>query len=283
MQYDPWFDSDENRTLMAICTRKLIKNIGIGGIIWGVINIGIGVLAIQATALNAGILILGVMMLGTGVQALRHPSLGVLLTETIVTVLLFLWNLGISVLNLQAGGPFDPRGLIFPLVIAAVMGNHYRKLGHLRDLIATVNPRNIEATKRVCKAIVKKKLKNEPLIIQTTDRKCRVQLMDDQAVFIQRDLMRAFAGTRDAIRTAVAKPEAKSWTTAFNHPLGKLKYRFDKKNTEKLKIWISREQSPTTPPTVQCSAARLTAGQGGRHPKNPLTASRMAAWFAGIN
>ena len=41
----------------------------------------------QETAINVGILILGVMMLGAGVQALRRPSLGVLLTETIVTVL----------------------------------------------------------------------------------------------------------------------------------------------------------------------------------------------------
>jgi hypothetical protein len=251
MSYDQWFDSDENRTLMAICTRKLIKNIGIGGIIWGVINIGIGAVAIQATALNAGILILGVMMLGTGVQALRSPTLGVLLTETIVTVLLFLWNLGISVLNLLAGEPFDPRGLLFPLIIAVVCANNYRRLGPLRDRIATVAPEKIEATKRVCKAIVKKKLKDEPLIVQTTDRKCRAQLMNDRAFFIQRDLMRAFVGTRDAIRVAVAKPEAKSWTTAFNHPLGKLKYRFDKKNTEKLRVWLTREQAPTTPPTVQ--------------------------------
>jgi hypothetical protein len=132
-----------------------------------------------------------------------------------------------------------------------VFANNYRKLGHLRDLIATVAPEKIEATKRVCKAIVKKKLKDEPLIVQTTDRKCRAQLMDDRAFFIQRDLMRAFVGTRDAIRIAVAKPDAKSWTTAFNHPLGKLKYRFDKKNTEKLRVWLSREQAPTTPPTVQ--------------------------------
>lgn len=173
-----------------------------------------------------------------------------LLTETIVTVLLFLWNLGISVLNLLAGESFDPRGLIFPLIIAVVIGNNYRKLGPLRDLIATVAPENIEAAKRVCKAIVKKKLRDEPLIVQTADRKCRVQLMDDRAFVIQRDLMRAFVGTRDAMRIAVAKPGAKSWTTAFNHPLGKLKYRFDRKNTEKLRIWLSGEQTPTTPPAV---------------------------------
>lgn len=240
MPYDQWFDSEENRTLMAICTRKLIRNIGIGGIIWGVINIGIGAVAMQVTVLNAGLLILGVMMLGTGVQALRRPTLGVLLTETIVTFFLFLWNLGITVLNLLAGEPFDPRGLIFPLFIAIAFATNYRKLGHLRDLIATVPPEQIEATKRICKAIVKKKLKNESLVVQTTNRKCRAQLTDDQAFFIQRDLMRAFVGTRDAVRIAIAKPEAKSWTTVFNHPLGKLKYRFDKKNTEKLRSWLSQ-------------------------------------------
>lgn len=250
MSYDQWFDSDENRTLMAICTRKWVRNIGIGGIIWGLINIGIGAAAIQVTALNAGLLILGVMMLGTGVQALRSPTLGVLLTETIVAVLLFLWNLGISILNFLAGEPFDPHGLIFPLIIAVIFARNYRKLGHLRDLIATVAPEKIEATRRVCKAIVKKKLKEEPLIVQTTDRKCRAQLMDDRAFFIQRDLMRAFVVSRDAVRAVVAKPDAGNWTTAFNHPLGKLKYRFDRKNTDKLRRWLSEEQAPT-PSTVQ--------------------------------
>ena len=58
MGYDPWFDSDENKTLMAICTRKLIRNIGIGGIIWGVVNLGLGFVAIQETIINVGILIL---------------------------------------------------------------------------------------------------------------------------------------------------------------------------------------------------------------------------------
>ena len=93
MRYEPWFDSSENRTLMAICARKMIRNIGIGGIIWGVINMGVGALAIQVDVINAGILMLGMMMFGAGVQALRSPTLGMLLTETILSALLFFWNL----------------------------------------------------------------------------------------------------------------------------------------------------------------------------------------------
>ena len=47
MEYDSWFDTPENKTLLAICARKLIRNIGIGGIVWGLINLAISFVAIQ--------------------------------------------------------------------------------------------------------------------------------------------------------------------------------------------------------------------------------------------
>ncbi len=241
MPYDAWFDSDENRTLTAVCIRKLIRNIGIGGIIWGIINIGIGVVAIQLTLINAGILILGIIMLLTGIQALRQHSLSVLLAETVAAVLLLAWNLSVAVLNGMAGGIFDPGDIIVPLVIAMACGNYYRKLGPLRAVIESVEAEKINAVKMMCKALLKKKLKKEPLIIQTANRKCRARLSDGGAYFIQRDLMRAFVVTRDAVHTAIEKREAKRWTAVFNHPLGKLRYRFDKKNTDKLKNWLAAE------------------------------------------
>lgn len=243
MGYDAGFDSDENRALLAICTRKLIRNIGIGGILWGIINVGIGIVAIQVTIINAGILILAALMLATGIQAIRNPTLGVLLTEAIVGILLFLWNLSVTILNFLAEGKFTPAGLVVPLVVAVVLVNSYRKLGHLRGLIAAVPPEKIKATQQICKALVKKKLKDEPLIVQTGNRRCRAQLMDGQALFIQRDLMRAFVLPKDTVRSAVAKPDAKKWKLVFQHPLGALKYHFDKKNTEKLRTWLAAEQA----------------------------------------
>jgi hypothetical protein len=189
--------------------------------------------------LNVGLVILGVMMLGTGIQAVKSPSLGVLLTETIVTVLLLLWNLAIAILNFQAFGTFEPRGLIFPLIIAAVFANYYRKLEHLREQIASVEPEKIKATKKICKTLLKKNLKNEPALIQTTDRRCRAQLMEESAFFIQRDLLRAFVGSKQDIAEAVVKPDAKKLKLLFDHPVGKLMYHFDKKNSEKLKEWLS--------------------------------------------
>jgi len=239
MKYDSWFDADENKALLAVCARKLIRNIGIGGIIWGLINIGIGVIALEATLLNAGLVLLGLLMLGTGIQALRSPTLGVLLSETIVTILVFLWNLGISILNFQATNEFNPRGLIFPLIIAAATFNYYRKLQHIREQISSVEPQRIKATQEIYKTLAKKKLKEDKSVVQTTDRKCRAMLMDGKAVFIQRDLMRAFAGSREDIRKSVVELEAKSLTLSFKHPLGPLKYKFDKHSSQKIRDWLS--------------------------------------------
>ncbi len=247
MAYESWFDTSENRTLLAICARKLISNIGIGGTVWGAINIVLGISAMQEDMVNTGVLILGVMMLATGVQALRSPSLGILFAQTVVTVLLFLWNLGVSVLNMLAVGAFDPTSLIFPIIVAGVFANYYRKLQPVKHQVAAIHPEEIRTTKKVCKALVKKKLKEEPYIIQTTNRKCRGQLMDDKAFFIQRDLMRAFVVPRESVPSLIEKPDARSIKMLINHPLRKLRYSFDKKNSAKLKAWLS---SSTVEPTA---------------------------------
>ncbi len=240
MKYDPWFDSDENKVLMAVSTRRMIKNLGIGGIVWGAINIVLGVGAMQETLINVGLLILGILMLGAGVQALLKPSLGILLAETIVTALLFLWNLAVTVLNTLAGAEFDPAGLVIPLLVAVSLVQSYKKLNHIRDLIPTVSSQDIRATKRAWDSIKKKKLKQEPLVVKASGSNCRVQLMPDQAFFVHWDFfMRAFVVPRDAMVAALARSDVKKLTFNFKHPLNKIRYTFNRKNYDKLKAWLA--------------------------------------------
>lgn len=246
MQYNHWFDVEENKTLMAICTRKLIRNIGIGAVIWGVINITIGIFAIQVTMINAGILILGVLMLGSGIRALTNPTLEILRIETGVALLLFLWNLGIAIYSSSTGGVFNIQGLIFPLVISGSFAKQYGRLAHLREHIDLMNSEKIKMTHNTCKIILKKKLKNEPRIVQTSNQRCRVQLMDEQAFFVQRDFMRSFVCLKEAVHEAVDNPDAKSLKMAFKHPLGTLKYQFNRKNSDKLKNWLSAQDASVT-------------------------------------
>ena len=63
--------------------------------------------------------------------------------------------------------------------------------------------------------------------------------MDEKAFFIQRNMRRAFVGSKEDIREAVLNPDSKRLKLRFKHPLGKLRYRFDRKNSEKLKNWFS--------------------------------------------
>jgi len=186
----------------------------------------------------------------------------VLLSETIVSVLLFLWNLGISILNANAGGAADARGLVLPLVAAGVMANYYHKLGHLRQLIAGVAPEKIKATKLLCKALGKRKLKDEPRLVETSNRRCRVQLLDGRAFVMQRDLLRAFVVLKADLRQAVAKADARSLKLQFNHPVGKLTYQFDRKNSDKLKSWLA----PAGPPPLAAAPAAAPAAGWERVP-----------------
>ena len=49
-------------------------------------------------------------------------------------------------------------------------------------------------------SIRKRKLKDEPLVVETATAD-EGDLMEDRAFFIQHDLMRAFVGPREAVRT----------------------------------------------------------------------------------
>ena len=57
--------------------------------------------------------------------------------------------------------------------------------------------------------------------------------------------MRAFVASRDDILKAIFKPEAGSLKMLFNHPLGKLTYQFEKKDSQKWKNWLAREADQT--------------------------------------
>jgi len=245
MPYASWFDTQENRALLAICARKLIRNVGLGGIVWGVINLAIGIGALFLTFLNVGLVVIALLMLGAGVRALLRPDLKNLLAEAVLSVVLFVWNLGITLLNGMAGAEWEPRGLIAPIVIAVMFFNYYRKLQHVKEQIASVQSAELKAAQALCKTLVRKKVKDEPWLLENTNRNGRVQLMADKAFFIQRDLMRAFVVPKDQAAGLIARPEAKTLRLEVAHPLGKLTYAFDRKNSDKVKAWLAAPAAPT--------------------------------------
>jgi hypothetical protein len=195
----------------------------------------------QADPLNFGILALAILMLGTGIAALRRPSLGALLSEAIVSALLLCWNIGITVLNLRAGIPgAEGHGLILQAIAAAVFFRQYKRLGHLKEAIAVLDNAKLKEASGLCKQLFKTKLKHSPDVAESSGRRCRLRLMSDSVFGAQRNLTRAFHMTRPIFQQCIPDLSKRRLRIVVRHPLGKIIYVFDRKNSEKIKGWLNQ-------------------------------------------
>jgi hypothetical protein len=248
MQHDPVFDSTENQALLVVCARKTIRNAAIGGIVWGVINLAIGFAALQVNLLNVGLVALAFLMLGTGIVALTKPSLHALLSEAVVSVLLLCWNVGITALNVRAGDSahVNGHGLIFPLIAAVIFFKQYVKLGHLKEAISAMGHQTVKEASGLCKQLFKSKLKASPDIAEASSKRCRMRFMSDSVFCAQRNLARAFYMNRVNFQECIPDLNRKRLRVVVRHPLGKLTYAFDKKNSEKIKGWLSAPATQTS-------------------------------------
>ena len=245
MSYDPLFDSTENQALLVICARKKIRAIGIGGLIWGLINLFIGLAGMRVNILNLGLVFLAVLMLGTGIYAMALPSLTALLVEAIVSALLFCWNVGITIFNTRLGrtSHVNGHGLVFPALAAILFFREYYLLGHLKDAIRTIDAQTVKQATTVCKQLLKKKIKQEPDLAEATGKKFRAQFLSDSVFCVQTGLARAFHISVSDFKKCIKDISAKKLTFIVQHPLGKLTYIFDKKNSEKIKSWLAAPPS----------------------------------------
>jgi hypothetical protein len=249
MTHDPVFDSTENQALLVVCARKTIRTAAIFGIVWGAINLVIGFFAVQVNPLNAGILVLALLMLGTGVVALRKPSLQILLSEAVVSLLLLFWNVGITALNARVGtsggNPVIGHGLIWPAIAAVILFRQYIKLGHLKDAICAMDNATVKEASGLCKQLFQSKLKQSPDIAEASSRRCRLRLMTDSVFCAQRNLARAFHMSRENFKQCIRDTGQKRIRVVVRHPLGKLTYAFNKKNSDKIKGWLGAPASQT--------------------------------------
>lgn len=249
MQHDPIFDTTENQALLVVCARKTIRGTGIAAIVWGVINLIIGYGAIQVNLLNVGLLGLAFLMLGTGIFALTKPSLHALLAAAVVSTLLLFWNLSVMALNMMAGATTERSigaGIIVPLVAAIVFFRQYLKLGHLKEAIGAMDRGTVKEASGLCKQLFKSKLKESPDIAEASSRRCRMRFMTDAVFCAQRNLAAAFYMNRAHFQGCIRDMNQKKLRVVVRHPLGKLTYAFDKKNSEKIKGWLSTPARQTS-------------------------------------
>jgi hypothetical protein len=86
---------------------RALRRMGWGGVGFGILNIGLGVaFAVSLHPINALLAFIGLLLLAAGVWCLVLPGAEGVLCNGIVLILVGLWNLFVTVINLLAGaGP----------------------------------------------------------------------------------------------------------------------------------------------------------------------------------
>lgn len=247
MPHDPVFDSAQNQALLVVCARKTIRTAAIAGIVWGVINVFIGFNAIQVNILNVGLVGLALLMLGTGIRALSSPSLQVLLGEAIVSVLLFGWNVSIAIVNVAIGDAenLNLPALILQAIAALIFFRQYINLGHLKEAIGSVHQATVKEASALCKLLFRRQPERSPHIAEASAKRCRLRLMTNSVFCAQKNLARAFHMSRDNFRQCIPDVNQERIRVVVRHPLGKLTYAFNKKNSDKIKGWLAKTASKT--------------------------------------
>ncbi len=234
-KYHALFQKPENQILLAVGARRIIKGVGIGGIIWGVINTGIGILAIQDNIINWALVVLGILMFTVGILAIFKPTRKTLLLEAITALILLIWNISITVWNtMEAGVPFEPRGIIFPLIITVIFFNYYRKLLPVDEQISSIGSEHIKRVTELCKRLFKLKPKENDNLILFLNRKYRLLFENDQFIFSSRNITHSFIATHGEMRELILNPDKKKLKLEIEHPLSKLKLKLNKKYTDRL-------------------------------------------------
>ncbi len=137
--------------------------------------------------------------------------------------------------------------MIFPIIIAVSLLGTYRKLGHVKEQIASLDRQQVKTAKQLNRKLLRAKPALDPDLIPSVGNTCRIKIMGDEAFFVQRGAARPFVAERENVRDALVNAEAAKLCLRFEHPLGKLKYTFSKANSQKLRGWLD-DVPPTAPP-----------------------------------
>jgi hypothetical protein len=83
-----------------------LKRMGWGSLIWGLLNIVLGTIyTVENGPINAILVLIGLLLVASGLWCLVVRSAAGVITNGIALMLIGLWNLVVTVLNLVLGGP----------------------------------------------------------------------------------------------------------------------------------------------------------------------------------
>ncbi|MGH9812360.1 MAG: hypothetical protein ACRD4T_04420 [Candidatus Acidiferrales bacterium] len=179
--------ADLQRAADSRSVRKRLKPAAIGSIIFGVIAIGLGIASLEDSALNAFLVLLGFFLLGEGIWLLVQPTPVGMIVDGIALCLLGLWNLLVTVANMQSGaGGF--RGFAVLGIFQIIMGiQSFRRYGRFAHLAGgTASAEAIQRVDALVAGIATASMKTSADIIEFAagGQPWKGRLAPDLAVFV---------------------------------------------------------------------------------------------------
>ena len=198
---------DTHRIAEYYTARRALRTLGWGSIIFGAINIYLGVsFGINANLLNIGLALIGVALLVAGVWCLAVPGAGGILANGIALIIVGLWNIFITVAAMGGGRPPHLWWAIFGVFqIAAAMRGFQKYARYSKALSQSVSRDEIVMMNDLVNTILRADVKNDDTIVAfqvrafSQEKNWRGQLGRDVAIFVEKLTREVLVGDRSQV------------------------------------------------------------------------------------
>jgi len=244
MKYEPWFETEENKGLLAISAWRMIRFFASCMVLVALACIGIGIgMWVKSPVISRCCIGVGVLLLPACCYAWVRPSASSFLLLAVMTVP---FASGLVVFALVS----DRRLPDWRILVGSVGGalgvlvfRFYNALKPLRELVKSVSLEQASHARAFRRSVFEREPHSEKNLVKAHDAtgEFRIQLMDDRALFVERRGSKMFILPKDVIRSLASGSAEGDLRMKILHPLDTVALQFDLENAQRIKDWLAAE------------------------------------------
>jgi len=257
MKYEPWFDTTENRALLALTTWRFIRlaSLTVGAV--ALLNIALFAAYMEDSLFVVAHVICCALVAPACVWPAVKPAIRSYSPLAFAVVPSGLSGTAVVLASfgeLDLGGAEDFSIMLAILTVVFAFTTPLSRIyaGRFSALVASVQPEQMDVLKASCKEIRKQKAKEDASFVEadSSGGVFRIKLMEDRAFATDPYSFRVFVIPKTAVPDLIKDLGKAKLKMTVRHPLVKLVLSFDKDNSEKLKDWLAAEPEASEATTV---------------------------------
>ncbi len=163
---DPEFD-DLQRVAGYRQLLKTLRPRGIGSVIWGLIAIALGLAGMDASRLNMILAAIGVFLIIEGIWVLVAPAPVGMIIDGIALLLLAIWNLATTIIDMSAGRDASPIFIVLGIAQLGWAGQSFAKYAHFSKLLSReASPETVQKFNQIVHRMEASGMANDASLIE---------------------------------------------------------------------------------------------------------------------